>query len=110
MVRYAIDWSRALSCRRYEIATKEEGLVRYTTSYIESREVGWPCGGANDATLRSECSARGGSVIDSQLGGLQCVCHSERTVQPVAVESMRLSFEHSTTAFERTLGAPMQAS
>ena len=90
----------------YEVTNKAgitatANALVFTTAFIEVSEVGWPCDGATNETKYAECAARGG-LIDTR--GNQCLCMHERTVYPVGVDKMSMSFEHTIAGEGATSG------
>ena len=74
----------------YQITKKGIGVVHFTTQFIEERESAWSCDGA---THTSKVAACGTSAVTR--AGQQCTCSTRRVVNPVGVERMKLTFEHS---------------
>ena len=73
--------------------------LHITTTIVETRETGWPCGTDVTATLATaECAERGGEVL--MEGGTQCICATSQTIYPVGVEKMVIAFEHQVGATE----------
>ena len=87
-------------CRKLsvnEVATKGLGNVFFTTVYMEKQLWGWKCGDSSDATQRTDCTDRTGTVVEYDDG--QCECFTEEAYYPVAVEkmAMKVEFGYSTT-------------
>lgn len=77
-----------------QLVVKGTQQVQFVTQFLENEYVGFPC--ANPGIgKKSEagCKAAGGSV-DKQANG-QCVCKVSKTVYPIGVEDMVMSFEHT---------------
>ena len=92
------------------------GVVSFTTVFIETSQVGWPCSDAvADATERAACITRGGNfgagtVTGGSIGN-QCVCTVKRTIYPLGVDLMDMHFEHSVGAALRDSSfAPLASS
>ena len=77
-----------------QLVVKGKGAVDMVTMFLETTFVGWPC---SDAAQTAEqgplCAARGGRQIEHANG--QCICESKKTVYPIGVEDMTMSFEHT---------------
>jgi len=83
-----------------EIFEKDpNGGVYVTTTYVEEKLFGYPCGSTPAAPEAAACVANGASVIEAN--GPQCECQLKRTVVPVGVEKLAIGFGHSyvSTAF-----------
>ena len=85
-----------------EIVSKSLGAVSFTTSVIESVELGFACSGTDARTVEdtatkfATCAALGAPVT---YGGSQCSCSSSETYYVTGVEEIGVAFEHgySTT-------------
>lgn len=77
----------------YEVTVKAyKTRVEFTSAFTEQREVGWLKDGASETANQALCANRGGTV---STFGMQRVCTSTRTVYPVGIDRMLMSFEHA---------------
>ena len=79
-----------------QLVVKGTQQVQFVTQFLENEYIGFPCA-FQDPGLgkKSEygCKLAGGSV-DKHANG-QCVCKLSKTVYPIGVEDMVMSFEHT---------------
>ena len=76
-----------------QLTRKGTSQVQVVTQFMEIQHIGWAC--ADDANdERGQCAARRGRVIE-MAGGEECVCVTQRTVYPIGVEKLPVSFEHT---------------
>ena len=78
-----------------QLVVKGTQQVQFVTQFLENSYVGFPCAtpGAGPTESQAGCAAAGGS-LDQHANG-QCVCKTSKTVYPVGVEEMVMSFEHT---------------
>lgn len=76
-----------------QLVQKDKGQVQIITQFLENTFVGWPC--SNDVNNeRDRCSASGGKLIEMAFGEA-CLCITTRTIYPIGVDKMTVSFEHT---------------
>ena len=76
-----------------ELTHKTTGAVFFTTAYMETVTIGWPCANDVNNTRSAACRSEGGNSFSRNNG--QCGCVTQSAVYPLAVEQMLLGFEHS---------------
>jgi hypothetical protein len=78
-----------------QLVVKGTQQVQFVTQFLENSYVGFPCAtpGVGPTASQAGCAAAGGS-LDQHANG-QCVCKTSKTVYPVGVEEMVMSFEHT---------------
>ena len=76
-----------------ELTEKSTASAFFTTAYMETVTIGWPCAGDANETRKEGCEAGGGFSYRRRNG--QCGCVSQQAVYPLAVEQMIMGFEHA---------------
>ena len=79
-----------------ELVVKTPDSIFFTTSIHEKVTLGWPCAATNASVQSAACVGRGGATYSRGNG--QCGCVTTRSLYPLAVEEMRMIFEHSFEA------------
>ena len=75
-----------------ELVVKTPDSVFFTTAILETVTVGWPCDTSVASNQSASCDA---SSELYQRGNGQCECVSRRAIYPLAVEEMKMVFEHA---------------
>ena len=67
--------------------------VQFVTMFLENTFHGYPCSNPFINAINGTCEEGGGTVESHDNG--QCVCKISKTVYPLGVEEMVMSFEHT---------------
>jgi len=100
---YSFKWSPAydytnptcMLMNAHECTAKfpEPARVDFVTVFIETEQIGWDCAGSDNVANTQSCADGGGTMTTQQI--TQCVCTTRRTVYPMGVDDLLLSFSHS---------------
>ena len=91
---YLFDTPRCDGMLAAELTHKGALDVFFTTAFLETITLGWPCVADNiDDPDAASCTRTGGSIYRRSNG--QCGCVTQQAIFPIAVEDMDMAYEHA---------------